>query len=277
MIQHPFQIESISVALLLLFSNHLVSSLSVPYTSKQILNIPTLTQLNCNKPHCLVLNRKQFFHGAILISSNTFIGKPKNAMASNMPKNNGADLSKTNTVETLIPIIQLQKAFLSAKSFLNEKSRSQYSPNEINSISRSMKTTLLSAIIQPNSSKSISTESDFKKIFDAYSDPISYKQKFMDQNAFLVYYTQGYDGPNRPKMEEAKETPKQTLQYGYRNEAWIAYQDLMEELNFSIQNAGDGTDLQDLIIPLDRALNAFEQYFALVPNEDLQQAILACS
>lgn len=29
-------------------------------------------------------------------------------------------------------------------------------------------------------------ERAFKLIFDAYSDPVSYKQKFLDQNAFLV-------------------------------------------------------------------------------------------
>jgi len=29
-------------------------------------------------------------------------------------------------------------------------------------------------------------ENDFKRIFDSYSTPVSYKQKFLDQNAFLV-------------------------------------------------------------------------------------------
>ena len=30
-------------------------------------------------------------------------------------------------------------------------------------------------------------ENDFKRLFDSYSTPVSYKQKFLDQNAFLVY------------------------------------------------------------------------------------------
>ena len=45
-------------------------------------------------------------------------------------------------------------------------------------------------------------EKDFKKLFDEHSEGISYKQQFLDQNAFLVYYTKGFDGPGRPSIEE---------------------------------------------------------------------------
>ena len=39
-------------------------------------------------------------------------------------------------------------------------------------------------------------EKAFKRVFDEYSDAVDYKTKFMDQNAFLVYYTRGFDGPD---------------------------------------------------------------------------------
>jgi hypothetical protein len=39
-------------------------------------------------------------------------------------------------------------------------------------------------------------------LFDEHSEGISYKQQFLDQNAFLVYYTKGFDGPGRPSIED---------------------------------------------------------------------------
>ena len=42
-----------------------------------------------------------------------------------------------------------------------------------------------------------SGEKEFKRLFDEYSQGVSYKQVYLDQNAFLVYYTKGFDGPGR--------------------------------------------------------------------------------
>ena len=90
------------------------------------------------------------------------------ASASNLPKPTGADLSSTGTVETLDPINGLLESLYSIKRSLLGKNSALASPLSI-----------------PTDEKS------FKRIFDAYSDPVSYKQQFMDKNAFLVYYTQG--------------------------------------------------------------------------------------
>jgi hypothetical protein len=111
-------------------------------------------------------------------------------------------------------------------------------------------------------------ESEFKAIFDANSDPISYKQKFVDQNAFLVYYTKGFDGPGRPSIESDLPT-KQPLQYGARNDAWIAWSDFLAELEFQQReqesDSGSKTELKQ---PLIQALAAIERYLAVTVSTD---------
>jgi hypothetical protein len=109
-------------------------------------------------------------------------------------------------------------------------------------------------------------ESEFKAIFDANSDPLSYKQKFVDQNAFLVYYTKGFDGPGRPSIESDLPT-KQPLQYGARNDAWIAWSDFLAELEFQQReqesDSGSKTELKQ---PLIQALDAIERYLTVSRN-----------
>ena len=44
-------------------------------------------------------------------------------------------------------------------------------------------------------------------------------QKYKDSNAFVVYYTQGFDGAGRPSIEaraDAEVIERRTRQYGYR-------------------------------------------------------------
>ena len=45
----------------------------------------------------------------------------------------------------------------------------------------------------------------FKRTFDEFSEGVSYKQVWRDQNAFLVYYTGGFDGVGRPSIENDAE------------------------------------------------------------------------
>ena len=112
-------------------------------------------------------------------------------------------------------------------------------------------------------------EQTFKRLFDAYSDPVSYKQKFLDQNAFLVYYTRGFDGPNRPGIEEGL-PERQMLQYGARNEAWIAWEGLQVELDFQRNHPEDDNDVDKW---LEKMIAALDAYLQLAPPEDVHQAM----
>mmetsp|Transcript_22850 Transcript_22850/g.32219 ORF Transcript_22850/g.32219 Transcript_22850/m.32219 type:complete len:223 (-) Transcript_22850:128-796(-) len=136
------------------------------------------------------------------------------ASAANLPQTKNVDLSKTGTIETLIPIVVMRSSFLDLKSMIT--------PTDEDHVSSLLSNNAASNILSSLKKIVPSTENEFKMIFDRYSDPVSYKQKFMDQNAFLVYYTKGFDGPGRPSIESG-EDPKQIFQYGARNDVWVAY------------------------------------------------------
>jgi hypothetical protein len=107
-------------------------------------------------------------------------------------------------------------------------------------------------------------EKDFKNLFDAYSTPVSYKQKFLNNNAFLVYYTQGYDGPNRPNIEDLSESELlQEAQYGSRNDCWTAWSELVSELDYAA-TSGDSSEVGKL---LDATISAVDAYIKLAPNQ----------
>lgn len=175
---------------------------------------------------------------AHILQTPLVLALPQTSNARNLPQSTGADMDKVGTVEALTPIVRIQKT-------LKDGSVS----------------TLLHTIPID--------EQAFKRIFDEYSDPISYKQKFMDNNAFLVYYTRGFDGPGRPNIEE--DLPqRQTLQYGARNEAWIAWQELQVELEFAAKYPDDVSDVNKY---LDKMIAAVDAYLQLAPPDDVQQAI----
>lgn len=167
------------------------------------------------------------------------------SVARNLPEPTGASGTKTGTIEALIPIVQIRETLISAKSKLGDwKAVSQ----------------ALASLPQE--------EISFKVLFDEYSDPVSYKQKFLDQNAFLVYYTKGFDGPNRPSIES--DLPeKQTLQFGARNEAWVAWNDLQAELAFVRKNPEDDNDVKELVC---KTLEAVQVYLKLAPASDVANA-----
>jgi hypothetical protein len=178
--------------------------------------------------------------------------------ASNLPSSTGADTSKTGTIDTLIPIVQLRFSL----SDLLSQITNTFSPD------------LLENVQQGN----IPTdETSFKKLFDGYSDPVSYKQKFVDQNAFLVYYSKGFDGPGRANIESDLPT-KQTLQYGARNDAWVAMDEFLVELSYAakqenISSSRDDYDKEDLLQPLKKAIQSIDNYLNLAPEEDLKEAM----
>ena len=154
--------------------------------------------------------------------------------------------AKVGTVDALVPIVELRHALREAA----KKSQDVKTVSDV--LSRIPK-----------------QEIAFKQVFDEYSDPVSYKQKFVDQNAFLVYYTKGFDGPNRPSIES--DLPeKQTLQFGARNDAWIAWSDLQAELNFAESHPGDENDVSKLVTS---TLEAIDAYLKLAPPEDTSTAM----
>ena len=117
-------------------------------------------------------------------------------------------------------------------------------------------------------------EMSFKRLFDEFSEGVSYKQQYQDKNAFLVYYTQGFDGIGRPSIEaqDGAREEKMRNQFGARNEAWIAVEDARTELAF-LQKSGVVTDADgEVSKALARAAKAIDEYVALAPAEVVQQA-----
>jgi len=186
---------------------------------------------------------------------------PQPAISANLPASNGADLSKTGTVEKLVPIVSFRESLLDAKSMLNNddsSSAAALSQNVLKQLATTLKTN-----ISPE-------EKQFKKLFDEYSDPVSYKQKYLDQNAFLVYYTKGFDGPNRDSIESG-EIPRQTLQYGARNECWTAFEELVTEVDFGMKD-GSSSSRSDVLDPLNKALASVDAYLSIAPKDDVESA-----
>lgn len=111
--------------------------------------------------------------------------RPGGAVAANIPTDNGAGGRARGTAEALRDVVAMQAAVEAAVAAC---------PKNLGEVQKSL------------GSKAVPTsEKDFKRLFDEYSEAITYKQRYMDQNAFLVYYTGGFDGPGRPKMEENRD------------------------------------------------------------------------
>jgi len=188
------------------------------------------------------ISRRQAFDHAILVS--TMIPSWP-TQARNLPEDNGADLSNVGTVQALLPIIDIEQVLSTMQSTLTT------SPPGI---------LLLPSSIPTN-------ELQFKKIFDAYSIPVTYKQKFRNNNAFLVYYTQGYDGPNRPNLEDLSERELlQQEQYGARNECWLAWNELVNEVEY-VTRSGDYSTSDELGLLLNTTIAAVTAYLTLAPNQ----------
>ena len=160
------------------------------------------------------------------------------AFAKNLPDPVSVDTSRTGTRETLEPILQLEAKLKG----LSDAVAGKQSAADIDTLAKAI----------PKEEKA------FRSTFDAYSDPVSYKQRFVDQNAFLVYYTQGFDGPGRPSIESDLPV-RQTLQYGARNDAWVAWDAFCVELDYQRQNPEEA-DAEELQKHLQRAVSAIGSY-----------------
>jgi len=237
-------------------------SLSDPVAAFSVVSSSTVLRRNSNN-ECIDIDRRRVIQDIVISICGGISGAVAgfSADAANLPTSTGADMSHTGTVDALIPIVKMENALLDAKKQLSD---ARNSGNVSSDTIKSVSMTLSSAIP--------SEPTLFKRRFDEYSDPVSYKQKFMDQNAFLVYYTKGFDGPNRPPIESRDApVPRQTLQYGLRNDAWAEMDDVFAELSFFVSGS---SNLSDILDPLERTIAAFEAYLSYAPAVDVEEARL---
>ena len=216
---------------------------------------------DCEQSPNIITSRREMVQSAL---SACFV-LPTLASAENLPSSNGADLSQTGSIDTLTPIVSIQRSISSAKLQLDGSSEGS---------SSIVTPTTCANLLQPLLKSIPRDEKSFKRIFDSYSTPVSYKQKFLDQNAFLVYYTKGFDGPGRANIEEDT-NGVQTLQYGSRNDAWAAMDDLLVELEFGQKSKNDESALStkgELAALIDKVLGALDSYLSLAPAEDVKEA-----
>ncbi|GKY93362.1 hypothetical protein MPSEU_000303800 [Mayamaea pseudoterrestris] len=194
-------------------------------------------------------SRRNFIKATFDISMITI---PIASNARNMPESTGADASLSGSLEALVPIVSMQSQLQTLQSNLKRLSKLEDA------------TRMIEGMHIPND------EVSFKRLFDAYSDNVSYKQKFVDQNAFLVYYSKGFDGPGRPSIESDLPV-KQTLQYGARNDAWVAWQSFLDEVQYVSKHPLDGSvgELEEL---LTKVVVALDSYLELALDEDRLQA-----
>ena len=199
------------------------------------------------------------------------------ALARNLPEYNGATGAKRGTAAALQPILKMNENIDKALEFVSLKSNN-FPYGCVNNGGNICK--VVYQFLD-------SSEKDFKRLFDEYSEGVSYKQQYLDKNAFLVYYTQGFDGVNRESIESDSDgsMAKMTMQYGYRNDAWVAMNDAISELKYiqetlqSMSNSdSDGTyniieeSKTDLIKALKSTSLSIQQYISLVPSEQLAEA-----
>jgi hypothetical protein len=188
---------------------------------------------------------------AFLASNGLLLNAVPPASASNLPPSTGASSNQRATVAALSPILQIDDALSSAYKALPD-----------------LRACVSALEAVPREERS------FKRAFDEYSEGVSFKQLYRNQNAFLVYYTQGFDGPGRPSIEEdSSKEMQQRAQYGLRNDAWLALADARDEATYLLTKAKATTDVDgEVRRALERARVAFDQYLALVPAEQLAEA-----
>lgn len=177
---------------------------------------------------------------------------------------NSNSLHADTAVDRLIPIIMMEQEMETLIGEWHDMKRN----NNINAL------TLCKHI--SDNPRIPSQEKDFKALLDNYSQPVSYKTKFMNQNAFLVYYTQGYDGPNRPSIEtDSDQEALQKRQYGARNDAWVSWDNTLAAAEDPIlQKSQDPNEIAiEVITPLTNSFNAIHAYLNEAPSSDLEQAL----
>lgn len=164
-------------------------------------------------------------------------------VSANLPESNGASGAKRGTAEALKPILEIRSVLDRALRAASATASAVGSLEEVSSLLKTLP----------------ATEKSFKKTFDEFSEGISYRQNYVDKNAFVVYYTRGFDGAGRDSIETptASES-KQTEQYYFRNEAWIAVDGAIAEVQYLQQNPSESR--KDLIDFLEKAIQSVTSY-----------------
>ena len=221
--------------------------------------------------------RRNFLRSMMMtaaVAAATATSAPQTVMARNLPTSTGADTSQVGTMQALIPIVELRESLSSLLQLTKATTANKPSKDQPQQFMTKSKGIL---------SKIPKDEILFKRLFDTYSNQVSYKQQFLDSNAFLVYYTQGFDGPNRPNIEREQQTgsgsgsdvvnEKQTLQYGLRNDAWIAYENCLIEYKYLFDSDDESNDgMDDFVKYIAETLQAVDSYLSLAPQQDVQDA-----
>ena len=115
-------------------------------------------------------------------------------------------------------------------------------------------------------------EKEFKRLFDEYSQDVSYKQRYLDSNASVVNDTMGFDGLGRQSIEKEDDaTLKQESQFGFRNDAWVAVDEARAELAYQMTQSENELDLSELRGDLQRANAATMAYLLLAPEDQLRE------
>jgi hypothetical protein len=179
----------------------------------------------------------------------TYLSQPPEAFARNLPQSNGASGGNRGQPSSLVPILKMKQTVDAALQQTGDLAA-------------------CGKLLHQLPSK----ETEFKKLFDEHSEGISYKQVFMDQNGFLVYYTQGFDGAGRPSIEQEDDsTKREKAQFGARNDAWVSVDEAVSEVDYLLQNPTD-TDPSDLQKSLRLATKALADYVALDDAEVVRAA-----
>jgi hypothetical protein len=220
----------------------------------------------------------------LLLSPLSLILPSSPAVARNLPVSTGADTSRIGTRSTLLPLVTMRTNIALIRQTLQEQGRNEVIPLDDVMVKTKTELTLKPSSKNKDNNNDDSAitiptrEEEFKRYFDAYSDQVSYKQKFLDQNAFLVYYTNGFDGPGRDKLEKDPVNERQTLQFGARNEAWISLDNFLSEFDFystttstSRSTSNDSQEsIDDMIKYLSDTIQAMDRYLNLAPVEDVE-------
>ena len=185
------------------------------------------------------LRLRRSFPAAVLTAGSVLASLGAPLQAANLPVSNGASGSKVGSAEALKPIVEFKRTL--------EKADKEHDLSALSSLLRTL----------PES------EASFKRVFDEYSNGISYKQMYLDKNAFVVYYTKGFDGPGRDSIEKSSpEEELQAQQYYYRNEAWIGVDEARAEVEY-LKSSPPSEPRQELEADLKRALQAVSSYVEL--------------
>jgi hypothetical protein len=181
---------------------------------------------------------------------------PPASSASNLPISTGATGRNRGSISALRPVVEMSDSLRSAMRALPETCACE---------------SALSLLP--------TDEILFKRAFDEYSEGVTYKQLYRDQNAFLVYYTRGFDGQGRASIEvDSPQEARQRAQFGARNEAWLGLEDARAEIRFLKKiSAASGSDTVtdtdgEVLKALERAVAAFDNYLSLAPAQQLEQA-----